>query len=867
MDVKEYLACHDLVYKSAPKIWADGLLCGNGDVGTVFFAPYFPEFLINKTDIWDYETVREELPTHKEVLKALAEGKELWELRPGKDRWGFWGEKMPAPKTGAKLRLRFGGSDAIGDMWAGAYRIENRLSLYDGVLRTAMDRHLSHPRVESFVHAGKNIFCLRANGISVLQNRLTRIEIMRPVDHAYEMPEFGSQGDAIWMKMRLPKGFHYIVAAKVVPVGTAAYLERVSEYCRAQLRTPISEGIAASIEPDRASLDVDGDFELFVSVVTSKESKTPLEDAVRLVESAATAGFSKLHREHARWWDAFWRKSYITLSDKVLEQIWYISLYMQASQYRKAPVPGLQGLFFGPSIGSTQQLAWGGNYTNDQNTEIVPMPFFTLNHPELVEPFYDTFNSMIPQAKRDTKRVFDMRGMHLPFNCGPDGKAVFCFLSYIHCAGPYHGLIYSWGWHCFRDKKMLKGKIYPFIKEVCNFFADYMTFNEQTGQYRLYPSQPAEFPSLDVGNPTHTLSLLKVTLKTAIEASETLGVDREDRKLWVHLLEHYPDYSMDKGIFVDGDTVPAEHRINQSGGLYPVFPCGEYDEDSAKDILKAAKKTYRSIGARQVLASYAQAKGWHFPCGWQVFFHTMQAMRLGFKRDAWRLLRQEWLRCFMKPNGLHTHNAVILADPEKSEANLDSIPDVTLLEGEERVPLRELIATDICQCTDNLEAKEQVFSCIEDSSIPLVIINEMLMQSHNGILRLFPACPPRWSAAFDGFLAPGAFLVSSSMQEGTVEFVTIKSLVGGTLKVKSPWPGKKVVVKTAETATHRSSACVELTLGGNETVSLYQKEADFLRAQQRAVTNTNTAQPKRLRFYDGSRAWLGKPKPSEYYAR
>ena len=323
-----------------------------------------------------------------------------------------------------------------------------------------------------------------------------------------------------------------------------------------------------------------------------------------------------------------------------------------------------------------------------------------------------------------------------------------------------------------------------------------MTFNEQTQQYRLYPSEPAEFPFLDVGNPTHTLSLLKVTLKTAMEASEILGVDKADRKRWAHLLEHYPDCPIDKGIFVDGDTVLAEHRINQAGGLYPVFPCGEYDENSPEDILKAAKKTYRSIGAREVLASYAQAKGWHFPCGWRVFFHAMQAMRLGFKRDAWRLLRQEWLRCFMKPNGLHTHNAVILANPERSEANLNSIPDVTLLEGKEKVPLRELIVNDICQCTDNLEAKEQVFSCIEDSSIPLVIINEMLMQSHNGILRLFPACPPRWSAEFDGFLAPGAFLVSSSVQEGTVEFVTIKSLVGGTLKVKSPWLGKKVVVKT-----------------------------------------------------------------------
>ena len=45
MDMRKYLAGHDLVYESPPKIWQDALVCGNGDLGTMFFAPFFPGLL------------------------------------------------------------------------------------------------------------------------------------------------------------------------------------------------------------------------------------------------------------------------------------------------------------------------------------------------------------------------------------------------------------------------------------------------------------------------------------------------------------------------------------------------------------------------------------------------------------------------------------------------------------------------------------------------------------------------------------------------------------------------------------------------------------------------------------------------------
>lgn len=867
-DMRSYLSAHDLIYKSAPRMWQDGLVCGNGRMGAIFFAPHFPEFLLNKSDIWDYKSERGPLVRHKDVLKAMRESKPL-------DAIVAHREKVSGARYGGLVRLRFGGQgspmSSRNNTRAGAYGMDSRLSIHDGLLEVNMDRHLSHPRLRSFVHSGDNLFCLSARDVSVThEGGQIRVELTRPADHAYPPPEFGCRGDVAWMKMSLPGGFHFALAMKAAPRGHAVSYSVGPEGAVARRRRLKAEPVRSCVLADRACLDVVGEFDLYAAVSTSKETRAPLRDAIARVEDAQRLGFESLRRCHTRWWDAFWRRSFLSLSDKTLEQIWYFGHYTQASQYREAPAPGLQGLWFGPSIDSEQTLQWGGRYTNDQNTQIVPMPFFASNHLELVTPFYDTFNRLIPQMRRDTRTIYGTRGLNVPNTCGIDGKMpTRGKYDYIHCAGPYHGLIYAWGWRYTRDLDLLRRKLYPFLREVCLFFTDYMTFDAQTGKYRLYPSQPPEVDTLEVGNPTHTLSLLKVTLRAAIEASEILDVDKGPRREWRHLLDHYPDYPMDEGIFVEGDTLPARHYITQSGGLYPVFPCGEIGEDSPPGVLRAARKTHRSIATRQVLACYAQAKGRHFSCGWTVFFHAMQAMRLGRGSEALRMLRQEYLRCFLKPNGLFTHNAVVLADPRRSEANLANIPDKTVICHGKPTPLTTFFANsamNAASCTPNVEAKEQVFSCMEDSSIPVTILNETVLQSHGGVIRVFPAWPRNASAAFRDFRAEGAMLVSASMSKGEVEFVTIRSLAGGEAVLKNPWPGRSIALQR-KTSRRRAvfGERIEVPMRKNETVTFYARAAAYKRAQRRVHDNPGPAAPRRLRFYDGSRAWLGKPEPGEYY--
>ena len=73
-------------------------------------------------------------------------------------------------------------------------------------------------------------------------------------------------------------------------------------------------------------------------------------------------------------------------------------------------------------------------------------------------------------------------------------------------------------------------------------------------------------------------------------------------------------------------------------------------------------------------------------------------------------------------------------------------------------------------------------------------INEMLLQSYEGMIRVFPAWPVSRDASFEDLRTYGAFLVSSAKKNGEVQYIKITSEKGRTCIVENPWNGKKPTV-------------------------------------------------------------------------
>jgi hypothetical protein len=107
---------------------------------------------------------------------------------------------------------------------------------------------------------------------------------------------------------------------------------------------------------------------------------------------------------------------------------------------------------------------------------------------------------------------------------------------------------------------------------------------------------------------------------------------------------------------------------------------------------------------------------------------------------------------------------------------------------------RDYIYDERSQYPNKLPAKPFIQSGLEPQSIYGAAVNEMLMQSNEGKIRIFPAIPSNWPAAFT-LLARGAFLVSAEIKkDGTVPAVFIESKKGGECKLVNPWLGQDVSV-------------------------------------------------------------------------
>ncbi|MCK4751275.1 MAG: hypothetical protein KAT15_29655, partial [Bacteroidales bacterium] len=97
-------------------------------------------------------------------------------------------------------------------------------------------------------------------------------------------------------------------------------------------------------------------------------------------------------------------------------------------------------------------------------------------------------------------------------------------------------------------------------------------------------------------------------------------------------------------------------------------------------------------------------------------------------------------------------------------------------------------------------------------------IQEMLIQSHTGVVKLFPAVPSDWmDIAFTDLRTYGAFLVSATMQNGSVNQVEIRAESGGKIVLEDPFNGVEFSCKKAYT---RKGQTLVFKLGKGESVHL-----------------------------------------------
>jgi hypothetical protein len=107
-------------------------------------------------------------------------------------------------------------------------------------------------------------------------------------------------------------------------------------------------------------------------------------------------------------------------------------------------------------------------------------------------------------------------------------------------------------------------------------------------------------------------------------------------------------------------------------------------------------------------------------------------------------------------------------------------------------------------------------------------ISELLLQSVDGIIRVFPAWPKKKDAEFKDLRAQGGFLISAKQKDAEVTDFEVTSTVGGRFRFVSPW--KKVQVESKnggaapKTVTDKNGIAAFETKAGEKYVITEIKE-------------------------------------------
>ena len=700
---------------AAGTCWQDGIFLGDGANGVVASAPMGLEWVLNRNTLF-YSLTNEARHVTHAVFTRLVKEKGYRDSLFMSPLEGRDDPRLLKTISAAILKLRFwGGID-----WSApsAPAVSERLSLDRGELVQHLRAGEMDISVTTVVPRERDVVAIRIDCRDLGRKHTPVFELVRPENELLDAP----------VRTARTNGVETFVQA--LPGG-------------------VTYAVALAISGDRQ--------EAFVAVRTSRETADPLAAARTAACAARTDGFAAMQRANVAWWTDFWANGGDATfeSEPDVDLAWHMALYTMAASYGKTPMPGLNGLSYGP-LDAANSGPGSQFYTHDQNVQIPMFAFNPVNRVCFVKPFAETYLGLLPKLRDWTRHLFACEGVHLPLCLNQDGTERCCYeYRYTLDGAAYSGLVLATAWRYSRDTELLKSHLYPLLKE---FVAFYMSFMEKdaSGTYHLtLPSIPPEI-FFFTKDSTSILAMLKPCLEKLAEGSEVLGVDAELRAKWRDVLAHYPALVRHpEGGWWCGPDIPTDEAMFGGHLFYPFYPA-ESDLDRA-----AAEGTLAWFWKYGADVSYL-GKRPHAISEWAAYYTGVAELRLYGGARGWTAVRN-FLSDYGKPNGLFSHNAVMIEDPAEAEAARSRAAKPSWK--------WRRAGADV---TLNPRAKAIVPAVIEGSGAFVFMGAEALLQSWGGEIRLFPGVPEDFTGSFTNFLAQGGRRVSAKMVKGKVVWKEIR---------------------------------------------------------------------------------------------
>jgi len=468
---------------------------------------------------------------------------------------------------------------------------------------------------------------------------------------------------------------------------------------------------------------------VFLSVADTYPGVGSAQIATDIVRNAAKADFPVMIDSHRQWWHNYYPKSFVSVPDAMAEGFYWAQMYKLACATRRdRMVMDLLGPWF-------RDTGWPRIWWN-LNIEIAYSPVYTSNHLELGE---SLTNMMDRNRKNFAINAMELYGVndgatvpHTTCYEGLRGDGSRAPDKYIN-PGDFTWALHNY-WLQYRysmDTTIItdqqKHAFYSLLRGSVNVYLHILEKGDD-GRYHLPVLMSPEYAQVADNN--YNLSLLRWACHTLLDICEKYNINDPLIPRWKDVLDKLVDYPVDETGFMIGADMPLERSHRHWQHLQMVFPLYllDFNDAGQRDLIM------KSILHWQNIENGKQIYGWS-DAATSCLYSVLQDGNNAFRH----LIRHHENKRFVMPNTMYIEGSPV----------------------------------------------------IECALFAAKSLQDMLLQSWGGIIRIFPAIPDVWEdVVFHDLRTEGAFLVSASQKEGKCEWIRIKSLAGQPCRIKPGFDGK-----------------------------------------------------------------------------
>ena len=753
--VTDILPHHDLVFRAPVCDPTYGLPIGNGDSGALLWLGEDTLHIqLNHTDLID------DIDDRTDGYCTCAD------------------EKNTVGVNGAQVNINFG-YPLFDSIYQKKY--EARLSLADATASVCTETPFGKTEIRAFSSRAYHCTVLSVSVESADEQFLT-VDLKRFGSRTFQYwysqyrdtPEAGLvgtdafAGNGFFGVTQELHGCAFSAAAALVPEGTQAELFRRSRHA--------------------AQAELNGknkfSFLLYLTVCVSDTAEHAREDALSVLTKATEMPSEDIYGIHKKEWADFWEVSYVVLPEDqdYPENLWYLNLY-----YANCEMKGKYPAHFCNGIWGFYHDFVPWNYYFHYNAQLGTFPLEAANHPELLETYYRFRREQLPTAEKFAREIKHSKGVFYTDVSDLKGRMAAGTSDNCTCGAQIAmGMLRHYRYT--GDEDFLRETALPVLSGVGEYYLDKLEPGTD-GSFHIRKTQGYE------GSPLLDDSITDLSMIRAVFSELARLLPEEKAKQYREALEalapfetadFLPDELAPDGTIVRGigrGMKPLDDKVLSVGRdennepvrktyadpardyygfpdteMAPLFPSGITglrEKDSA-----LFRRICNSVYMHHEVSFKEDHPDRETECcmGWCMM--PIYLARMGLSEQLARQIKQTiegWLR-FPQGFGLYTPSdrAVI------TQRFL-------------RYPLTEM----------ETDRKTGIgawnFRHFDYETLPIIAcsVNEMLLQSFDGTVRLFPAVRKNKAYAFR-LMAEGGFLTEAVYDKGLFS-ARIRSSRGGVL--------------------------------------------------------------------------------------